>query len=81
MCISLLCLQAPGSSTIRLASYTIPMEGGRRFQNYTAALLQTIVTGKRQCLCDMHSSMSVGFLMHLFMNDFLPGCLFAVVVT
>ena len=35
----------------------------------------------RQFLCDMHSLMSpVGFPMHLFMNDFLPGCLFAFVV-
>ena len=34
---------------------------------------------KRQYLCDMHSLMSVGFLMYLFMNDFLPHCyLFAV---
>ena len=31
-------------------------------------------------LCDMHSLMSVEFFMHLSMNDFLPGCLFAVVV-
>ena len=29
---------------------------------------------KRQFLCDMHSVVSVGFLMYLFMNDFLPGC-------
>ena len=35
---------------------------------------------KRQFSCDMHSLMSVGFLMYFFMNDFLPGCLFAVVV-
>ena len=35
---------------------------------------------KRQFLCDMHSLVSVGLLMYLFMNDFLPGCLFAVVV-
>ena len=35
---------------------------------------------KGQFLCDTHSSMSVGFLMYLFMNNFLPGCLFAVVV-
>ena len=35
---------------------------------------------KRQFLRDMHSLMSIGFLMGLFMNDFLPGCLFAVVV-
>ena len=34
---------------------------------------------KRQFLCDMHSLMSVGFFMFLFMNDFLPGCLFAAV--
>ena len=34
----------------------------------------------RQFLCDMHSLMSAGFRMYLFMNDFLPGCLFAVVV-
>ena len=33
---------------------------------------------KRQFLCDMHSLTSVGFLMYLFMNDFLPCCLFAV---
>ena len=25
---------------------------------------------KRQFLCDMHSLMSAGFLMYLFMNDF-----------
>ena len=30
--------------------------------------------------CDMHCLMPVRFLMYLFMNDFLPGCLFAVVV-
>ena len=35
---------------------------------------------KRQFLCDMHGLMPVGFLMHLSMNDFLPGCLFVVVV-
>ena len=35
---------------------------------------------KRQFLCDMHSLMSVGFLMYLFVNDFLPRCFFAVVV-
>ena len=35
---------------------------------------------KRQFLCNMHSAMSVGFLMYLFMNDLLPGCLFAVAV-
>ena len=35
---------------------------------------------KRQFLCDMHSLMSVGFLMYLFMNDILHECLFAVVV-
>ena len=31
-------------------------------------------------LCDMHSLMPVGFFIVLFMNDCLPGCLFAVVV-
>jgi len=31
-------------------------------------------------LCDMHSLMPVGFFVFLSMNDFLPGCLFAVVV-
>ena len=31
-------------------------------------------------LCDMHSLKPVGFFMFLSMNDFLPGCLFAVVV-
>ena len=31
-------------------------------------------------LRDMHSLMPVGFSMYLSMNDFLPGCLFAVVV-
>ena len=31
-------------------------------------------------LCDMHGLMPGGFFMLLFMNDFLPGCLFAVVV-
>ena len=35
---------------------------------------------KRQFLCDMHSLMSAGFLIYLFMNDLLRGCLFAVVV-
>ena len=35
---------------------------------------------KKQFLCDMHSLMSVEFLMYLFMTVFLPGCLFAVVV-
>ena len=35
---------------------------------------------KRQFVCDMHSLMSVGFLMYIIMNDFLPGCLFAVAV-
>ena len=33
---------------------------------------------KRQFLCDMHGLMPVGFLMHLFMNDFFTwmfvGC-------
>ena len=31
-------------------------------------------------LCDLHSLMLEGFFMFLSMNDFLPGCLFAVVV-
>ena len=31
-------------------------------------------------LCDMHSLMPVGLFMFLSMNDFLPECLFAVVV-
>ena len=31
-------------------------------------------------LCDMHSLMPVGFFMFLSMSDFLPECLFAVVV-
>ena len=31
-------------------------------------------------LCDMRSSMPMGFFMFLSMNDFLPGCSFAVVV-
>ena len=31
-------------------------------------------------LCDMHSLMPVGLFMLLSMNDFLPGCLFDVVV-
>ena len=31
-------------------------------------------------LCDMHSLMLVGFFMCLTMDDFLPGCLFVVVV-
>ena len=31
-------------------------------------------------LCHIHSLMLVGFFMYLFMNDFLPGCLFAVVI-
>ena len=35
---------------------------------------------KRQFLCVVHSLLSAGFLMYLFMNDFLPGCLFAVVI-
>ena len=30
--------------------------------------------------CDMHSLVLVGFFMFLSVNDFLPGCLFAVVV-
>ena len=34
---------------------------------------------KRRLLCDMHSLMSAGFHIYLFMNDLLPGCLFAVV--
>ena len=34
---------------------------------------------KRQFLCDMHSLMSMGFLMYLFMNNFLPEYLFAFV--
>ena len=43
---------------------------------------QLLRGGPRQVaiLCDMHSLMPVGFLMFLSMNDFLPGCLFAVVV-
>ena len=37
---------------------------------------------KRQFLCDMHSLCLLDFslVVYLFMNDFLPGCLFAVVV-
>ena len=35
---------------------------------------------KRQYLCVVHSLLSAGFLMYLFMDDFLPGCLFAVVI-
>ena len=35
---------------------------------------------KRQFVCNLQSLMSVGFLMYLFMNDILPGCLFAVVI-
>ena len=35
---------------------------------------------KREFLCDMHSLMSTGFLTYLFMNDFLLGCSFALVV-
>ena len=31
-------------------------------------------------LYDTHSLMPVGFFMYLSMHDFLPGCLFAVVV-
>ena len=31
-------------------------------------------------LCDMHCSMPEGSVMFLSMNDFLRGCLFAVVV-
>ena len=31
-------------------------------------------------LCDVHSLMPVGFFMFLSVNDFLLGCLFAVVV-
>ena len=29
-------------------------------------------------LCHMHSFVTVRFFTYLFMNDFLPGCLFAV---
>ena len=32
-------------------------------------------------LCDMHGLMPVGFFVFLSMNYFLPGCLFAVVVS
>ena len=36
---------------------------------------------RRKKRSDMHSLMSVGFLVHLFMNDFLSGSLiFAVVM-
>ena len=35
---------------------------------------------KRQFLRDMRSLMSVAFLMYFFMNDFLSGWLFAVVI-
>ena len=31
-------------------------------------------------LCDMHSLMPVGFFMFFSVNDFSPGCFFAVVV-
>ena len=31
-------------------------------------------------LCDMHSLMPVGFFMFSSRRDFLPGCLFTVVV-
>ena len=43
----------------------------------------TIKRGPREVavLCDMHILMPVGFFMYLSsMDDFLPGCLFAVVV-
>ena len=37
---------------------------------------------KRQFLCDTRSRlMSLGFRMHLSVNDFLPGSLFAVVIS
>ena len=37
---------------------------------------------KRKCLCDMHNLMPVRFFfMYSFMNDFLHGCLLALVVT
>ena len=35
---------------------------------------------KRQYLFVVHSLLSAGFLMYLFTDDFLPGCLFAVVI-
>ena len=35
---------------------------------------------KRQFLCDIHSLMSVGFLMYLFVNYLFPGRVLAVVV-
>ena len=35
---------------------------------------------RRQYWCVVHSLLLAGFLMHLFMDDFLPGCLFAVVI-
>ena len=35
---------------------------------------------KMQFSCDMHSFTAAGIFTYLFMNDFLPGCSFAVVV-
>ena len=35
---------------------------------------------KSQFLHNKHSLMLVGFLMYLFMNNFVPGSLFVVVV-
>ena len=37
-------------------------------------------SGSGNMLCDMHSLMPVVFFMFFSMNDFLPGCVFAVVV-
>ena len=49
---------------------------------FVTAFIRTVIfkrgTLKRDFLkfvCDMHSLMPVRFLMYLFMNDFLPGCL------
>ena len=47
---------------------------------YGDSNFQRVDLGKRHFLCDIHSLMSAGFPMYLFMNDFLPRCLFAVVI-
>ena len=51
---------------------------------YIIAFIRTVTfkrgPGEVAILCNMHSLMPVGLFMFLSVNDFLPGCLFAVVV-
>ena len=62
-----------------IKSATISLFGTSKIAFITTV---TLGGGPREVaiLCDMHSLMPVKFFMFLSMNDFLPRCLFAVVV-